>query len=203
VSGRWRRLVDRGRGQVERIAATLRVAQAPSQRPLPRVRIALGAWVPGWVLRLVQALVALSCVALVHPGSGVWFLGALSALLLVLRPSGLVAACFVVFLGFRLAVTPAEPYAASSFLLLFGVHLLVQLARAGSAVPWSARVELQVLVPTALRFVRVQALAQLLALGAAALTARSLALPWVPVLVGAALTVLGWRLLSLLVSNRP
>ena len=178
------------------MVATLWVARRPTHRPLPRVEVALGAWVPGWVLRLVQATVALCCVALVQPGQGIWFLAVLGTVLLVLRPSGMVAACFVVALGLRLAVTAPEPYAVMSFLLLFGVHLLVQLARMGSAVPWLARVELRVLLPTLSRFLWVQALAQLLALGGAALTSQSLALPWLPVLVGASLSVLGWSLLS-------
>ncbi|HEX8487255.1 MAG TPA: hypothetical protein VF642_01820 [Propionibacteriaceae bacterium] len=214
MTGWWHRLVrqgrdqldglaDQGRDQAERLVGTLRLRQLPSYRPLPRVRVALGPWVPGWALRLVQAVVALCCVALLQPGAGTWFLGVAGAFLLVLRPSGIVAACFAAAVGLRLAVISPEPYAVTSFLLLFGVHLLVQLARAGSAVPWAARVELRVLLPTVLRFMTVQALAQLLALSGAALTSQALALPWVPVLVGAALAVLGWGLLSQLTRSGP
>jgi hypothetical protein len=187
--------------QLERWRATLRVGRLPTHRALPVVTVTIGPWAPAVALRLVQAGVALGCVALKPPGSGVWTLAALGALLLVLRPSGIVAACFTFALGFRLAVSPSGPWLPQAFVLLLGLHLLVELGRLVAGVPWNARVQLRVLLPAARRFLPVQALAQLLALVGAVLTSTGVTVPWVPVLVGVALTGLAWLLLSRLTGS--
>lgn len=189
----WR---DEAKVQLDRLRATLRIGGPAAQRPLPRVGIAVGAWVPGWGLRLAVAIVALVCSALLHPGHTLWVLAGLGALVVLARPSGVAAAVFAFALGFRLAVSPGDPFAATPYLLLFGVHLLITLARVASLTPWTAKIDLQVLVPPVRRFLALQVLVQLLAIAGAAVTASSVTVPWLPVLVGVALTLLAWQLLS-------
>lgn len=181
--------------QAARWSATVRFGRLPTQRPLPRVRVRLGPWVPALVLRGVQVLVALACVALVAPGPGWRTVAVLGALLLVVRPSGIVAGCYAFALGFGLAVSSSSPWSLRSFALLLGLHLLVELARQTAGVPWATHVDLRVLVPAGRRFLPVQALAQLLALGGAGLSSTALTVPWLPVLVGVALTLLAWAVL--------
>ncbi len=196
VSARLERWRTAAGEQAGRLLRTLRIGRAPSARPLPRVAISMGPWVPALVLRVGVAGVALACLALLTPGTGVWVAGALAALVMVARPSGIALSIFVVALGLRLALTTSEPFAWRSFALLFGVHLLVQLGRVVSNVGWSARIDLRVLASPARRFLLLQAFAQVLALGGALLTSASVAVPWLPVLVGVALTLLAWQLLS-------
>jgi hypothetical protein len=192
----WERWRTAAGEQAGRLLRTLRIGRAPSMRPLPRVTVAMGRWVPVLVLRVGVAAVALACLALLAPGTAIWVLGSLAAVAIVLRPSGIVVSIFAVALGLRLALTGSEPFAWRSFALLFGVHLLVQLGRLVSNVGWSARVDLGVLVSPARRFLLLQAFAQLVALGGALLTSASVTVPWLPVLVGVALTLLAWLLLS-------
>ena len=200
VPNRTVRTVERWRTatgvQAARLRRTLRIGRAPSVRPLPRVTIAMGPWVPALALRVGVAAVALACLALSTPGTAIWVVGALAAATVVLRPSGIAVSIFAVALGLRLALTGSEPFAWRSFALLFGVHLMVQLGRLASNVSWAARVDLRVLVSPARRFLLLQAFAQLLALGGALLTSASVTVPWLPVLVGVALTLLAWQLLS-------
>ena len=181
-----------------RLLRTLRVGRPPSQRPLPRVRIALGPRLPGAVLRLVVPLVALGCVSLLQPGTFTSVLAVVGAVLLAVRPSGVAAGCYVVGLGLLLALAPADPFSLIPHLLLFGVHLLVQLGAIASVVPWSAVVDARVLVSPARRFLVAQVFAQLLAVLAAALSSTSLTLAALPVLAVAGLTLLAWWLVSLL-----
>jgi hypothetical protein len=151
--------------------------------------------VPALVLRVGVAAVALACLALLAPGNRLWVVGALAALAMVLRPSGMILSLFIVALGLRLAFASPEPFSWRSFALLFGVHLLVQLGRLASNVGWQTRVDLKVLVSPARSFLLLQAFAQLLALVGALLTAAAVTVPWLPVLAGVALTLLAWRLL--------
>jgi hypothetical protein len=73
---------------------------------------------------------------------------------------------------------------------------MVQLGAIASTVPWSSVVDLRVLVSPARRFLLLQAFAQLVALGGAALTSATVSVPWLPVLVGVGLTLLAWQLMS-------
>ncbi len=197
------RLREGVREQAQRMLQTVGISRSLSQRPLPKVRIRLGPRVPGAVFQLLVAAVALASASLVVRGPISTFFAVAGAVLVIVRPSGIACAGYAVGLGFLLAVSPSEPLAPRSFLLLAGVHLLVQLGAVASGVGWSAVLDLRTLVSPLRRFVVVQALAQLLALGGAALSSSSVTLPWVPVLVGVALTALAWAILSRLSQRRP
>lgn len=193
-----RRITSRAADPAARLLRTLRVGRSPSERPLPRVRIAVGPRLPGAVLRLVVPLVALGCAALLQPGPLSTVLALVGAAVLAVRPSGVAAGCYVVGLGLLLALSPADPFSLTPYVLLFGVHLLVQLGAVASVVPWSAVVDARVLVSPARRFLVAQVFAQLLAVLAAAVTSTSLTLSALPVLAVAGLTLLAWWLVSLL-----
>jgi hypothetical protein len=195
------RVVERAREQGRRLLRTVRIGRPPSQRPLPKVRIDLGPWLPGPVLRVSVGVVALVGAALLATGPVSWTFAILGAVLLVVRPSGIAAGVYAFGLGFLLALAPAAPFAGRSFLLLLIVHLLVQLGAVASSLPWTAVLDLRVLVPPARRFLPVQAGAQLLALAGAALTRATVSVPWLPVLVGAALTAVAWLVLNRLVDT--
>lgn len=195
-SGPLHRLGDRALVVAQRLLRTLRIGRLPSQRPLPRVRIAMGPRVPGWVLRCSVGLVGLATALLLVGGPLSGFLAVCGAVLMVLRPSGIVCAGYALGLGLLLALAESAPFAPRAFMLLFGVHLMVQLGAIASTVPWSSVVDLRVLVSPARRFLIGQAFAQLLALLGAALSSTSVSVPWLPVLVGVGLTLLAWRVMS-------
>lgn len=195
------RVADAVRDQTQRILLTVGIGRSLSQRPLPRVRIAVGPRVPGVVLRLVVALVAVASASLLVTGPVSTFIAVAGAVLLLVRPSGASCAGYAFALGFALAVSATEPFALRSFLLLFGVHLLVQLGSVAGLAGWTVVLDLRVLVSPLRRFLVIQVLVQLLALGGAALSSTAVTLPWVPVLVGVALTATAWLLLSRL--TRP
>lgn len=184
------------REQGRRLVRTLRFGRPASQRPLPRVRIQGGPWVVGTVLRLAVAVVAIGCAALLATGPQSWALAIAAAGVLLLRPGGFAAGGFALGLGLALALSPAAPFAPRVFLLLFGVHLLFQLAALAGSVGWTTVVELRVLVPPLRRLLAGQVFAQLLALGGAELSSARLSVAWLPVLVGIALTGLAWRVLG-------
>jgi hypothetical protein len=192
----WR---DEARIQLDRVLATLRIGRASSQRPLPRVGIAFGAWLPAWVLRGGVAGVALACAALLTPGPGLWAVAVLGALAVLVLPGGAAVAFYAFALGFGLAVAGGPGPAIRPYLMLFGVHLFVTLGRTVGVAPWSSRVDLHVLVPPLRRLLALQVLVQPLALVGAILTSAAVSVPWVPVLVGVGLAVLGWWLLSQLI----
>ena len=81
------------------------------------------------------------------------------------------------------------------------MHLLVQLGALASSVPWTAALDLRVLLSPARRFLAWQLVAQLLGLAGAAVTASGLTVPWLPVLAGVAVTALLWWLLSRLMAR--
>jgi hypothetical protein len=152
--------------------------------------------VPGWVLRFCLAAAALGCTWLLQPGTLLKVLGVAFALLLAIRPGGMVGATIAVILGLGLLASSSNVFSWRSYALLFGVQLLVSLAILVGNVGWTATLELRALLGPARRFVVLQAAAQMLALVGAAVTATSLSVPLLPVLVGIGLAVLAWMLLS-------
>jgi hypothetical protein len=100
------RFAERAKDQAQRVLRTLRIGRLPSQRPLPRVGIAIGPRMPGWVLRSSVGLVALGTASLLIGGPLSGFLAVAGALLMVARPSGIACAGY--------AVGPPSPRARSA-----------------------------------------------------------------------------------------
>jgi hypothetical protein len=146
-------------------------------------------------------VLAIGCVALVAHTTFLWVVAGSAALALAARPGGLAIGIFASILGFALATSTWTPGAPRSYLLLFGLHLLVQLVLLVGPVRLIAVLDLRVLLGPARRFLLLQVFAQGLALGGAKLSAAGVSLPWLPVVVGAGLVVLAWRLLSRLTAR--
>lgn len=179
----WRDLVRAELRQVPGGLPTLR----PRRR---RVTVVTGAWVPGWVLRLVCVVLALGDVRLAGAGDTLTVLGALLAALVLIRPGGVGPVLVVAFTALVLATSGGGGWRPESFLLLLGTHLLVQLGAVLGRTSWAARVELRALAVPAPRFLAVQLAAQLVAVLGAAVAGGRLELPWLAVLAAVGLAVL-------------
>ena len=164
-------------------------------RPLPRVQATLRTPVPAWMLRGVQLVVVFACVAVAAPNPLGWFAGIVLGGLMVALPRPFWAALFAAWAGV-VVLTAGDPFPASVFALLFGVHLLLVLTAALDRIPLSARVELTVLAAPARRFVVVQVFSQALALLAAWVTAAVVSVVWVAVAAGALVAVVMWVLVA-------
>jgi hypothetical protein len=190
------RLLLGAQEQRQRLTQTLRIDRSPSQRPLPRVGIGCGPWLPAWVLRVVQTAVAVGCISLLQTDKFLAVVALIAALALLVRPGGLSCGIFAVILGLDLSTAVPNAIGWRSYLLIFGLHLVVLLAMLAPTLRWNAAVELRMLVSPARRFVVLQSAAQLLALCGAAVSGLSLSLPWLAAAVGIGLAVLAWWLLS-------
>lgn len=176
---------------LRRIRATLRPGSAPTERPRPRVQIATTRAVPAWALRLALLTVGLVCVVVIGQSvvSAVILSGAL--LFVVAMPGSVSTAVFAVGIG--LSLLAFEPGAVSGavsgpgVILLAGVHLVAVLGSVLGQVTLRTAVELRALVPTARRYVVIQAAAQVLALVAGWLSERAVVVTALPILAVLAL----------------
>ncbi len=154
----------------------------------PSVQVVLGAWLPGWGLRLALGALALSCASLVVRGPAAWVvLIALSAAV-VIWPAGVAPAAIVVVLGVVYAArgpstgSGTEAALLQTALLLLGLHALASWALLIGRASWKTRVELGALVAPLRRFLGVQAFVQPLALLGGWLAGRTPGLAVLPVL---------------------
>jgi hypothetical protein len=175
-----RRLLDRTR-------RALWFVRTGPQRPAVTVR--LRRWVPGWTIRACCVLVAVGCLLLTGAPAPLTGIVCVLAVLLLVLPGGVLPAVLAVLVGvcalyLNPAVTSARP-----FLILAGVHLLVQLAALTSRTGFRARVELGVLLVALRRYLPVQAGAQAVALLGLAITRQRLEVAWLPVLGVVSLTL--------------
>jgi hypothetical protein len=166
----------------------------PTLRPRRRrVDVGLGPHLPGWLLRLVCAAVALGCVVLAGAGSTLTTIGALLALGLVVRPGGALPMSVLGFVAFVLTTSGGGAVRPGSFAVLAGTHLFVQLAAVVGPFGWSVRVELRALLAPARRYLPVQLAAQLVALVGALLTLGRVELAWsAPLAALAVATLVVW-----------
>lgn len=173
---------------LRRVRATLQPGSAPTERPRPRVRIETTRAVPAWALRLLLLAVGAVCVVVIGQSvvSQVILTGAL--LVVVAMPGGVSAGVFAVMVGLSLLAfdpgTPSAglPVSADAVVLLAAVHLIAVLGSVLGQVPLRTTVELRALLPTARRYVIIQATAQLLALVAGWLSEREVVVTALPVL---------------------
>ena len=183
TASRWAPLRDR---VVELARSTPRTL--PTLRPpRPRVRLALGPAVPGWLLRL--PCMALVGVAVVGAGAGdvLTVLGLLLAVGLVVRPGGAWPVVALGFVAFVLLTAGGGPWRSGAFVALATGHLFVQLAALLGPCGWSVRVELGVLLVALRRYLPIQAAAQLSLLAGAVVASGRLELPWLAPAAGLAI----------------
>jgi len=174
------------RERVVRLLWALRITQPESQRPLPRVRIALRRAVPGWALRLAGLAVGAGCLAVVAPSLPLLVLACVALLFWLIRPGGVAVAGYLLVVGLAVLVQP-DPFAPAGFVAAAATHLLLALSCLLGPAGWSARFELSTLGPVLLRWLVLQAVVQTLGLAGRWIGTLGLALPVLPLLAGAAL----------------
>jgi hypothetical protein len=164
----------------------------------PRVQLALGPAVPGWLLRALLLVLAGVAVQAAGAGSTLLGVGLLVAVGPVVRPGG---AWPVVVVGFVavVALTAGDgAWRPGAFVALAASHLLVAVAALLGPFGWSVRVEAAVLLVLLRRHLPVQAATQLVALVGAVVAQGRVELGWLGPLaalaVGALVVVLGPRL---------
>lgn len=171
---------------------------APRRRPHPppRVEVVTGSTVHAWALRLMMVAALAGALALVTRSQGHWLVAVALLAGIAARPDGIAPALFVGGLGLLVLTGPADPWQARVFLLVFAVHLAVELGAVAGALPVEARVEWRVLARAVPVFLGVQAVAQTLALLGAWVAGQPPAMPWLPLVAAAGVAVLSWAVTS-------
>lgn len=152
-------------------------------------RIALGAAMPGWALRLLAVAVAVAAMWMLQLALPLLIGFAVAMLIGGVRPSTYLL--WGGLLGVPLSLLAADPHAWRTASALLAVHLVHVLASLAQAIPLAATVQLRALRPTAVRFVGVQSVAQ--AVGGAAMllpVPRENGVAWAAVLGAAAVGAL-------------
>lgn len=156
----------------------------------PRVTVKLGPTVPGWALRALFLLVVLGCGLLTSAGvPGLVVLLGLAGVAVV-RTGGVLPAVVAVLLAVFALPGSAAPFEARGFVLLAGLHLVMQLGATFGRTRWDARFELRALGVVGRRYLVVQVVSQVLALLAAVVTQGQLQAAWFPPLAVVALALL-------------
>ena len=163
-------------------------------RAEPRMRIRIERPVPGWVLRAVLAVVLLGCALTVAGNPAQVALGGAAAGLLAWRPHALLLGCVIAVLAGMLLIADPGGLTWQLLVLVLGTHVAWRLGVLASVVPWSGLVEAGVLADAGRPFLGIQALAQVLALGATSLTPAA-PIPWLAVGAALALAGLAWMML--------
>ena len=179
-------------GREAPLAWLSRVAIRAPQRP--RVAIELGPTVRTWALRAACAGAAASCVLLVTSVIGHWVVAAAIIVALTAWPSSGAPSAFVVGVGLLVLTSPAAPTHPRLFLLVFGVHLTLELAAVLGDLPWVARVELRALRGFAARFLAIQLISQMIAFVGVSMPHSQSSVAWLPLAAGTALALLSWGL---------
>jgi hypothetical protein len=174
------RLVDRAR-------RALWFVRTGRQRPAVTVR--LRRWVPGWTIRACCVLVAVGCVLLTGAPKPLTGVVSVVAVLLVVLPGGVLPAVLAVLVGVCALYLDPALTSVRPFLILAGLHLVVQLAALTGRTGLRARVELGVLLAALRRYLPIQAVAQAVALLGLALTRQRLEVAWLPVFGVVSLTL--------------
>lgn len=123
-----------------------------AERPLPRVGVALGSSIPGWVLRAAAAIATggLLAVAMqrtaVYPAFG-WTIVSIVTAVMAIWPATPVAHAAVVAAGFLIALDGHGPFDPVVFALIPLGYAAVRLAWWAERVTLAARVELAAFVP--------------------------------------------------------
>lgn len=164
-------------------------------RPHPRVTISLGPTIPAWSLRLVIAAIATWCAVLVISQPLHWAVAVPTILMMATGGAGSAASIFVVGTGVAV-LTSEAPTTFRLLLLVFGVHLAVELTALLGDVHWAALVERRILWRSTPRFLLIQTAAQSMALFGAWTTVTGPLTQAFPVLAGAMLACGAWMVLA-------
>lgn len=179
-----------------RLYRTFAFRASEFERPLPPVGIELRRAAPAWALNATVALIALIGAATLATRPFHWVLAVVAAGAMAARPHPGMAQAYAAALGAGLVLTSYQPWSARVFVLVFAVHLMVQLASIVQGLHWSTRVEAAVLAAPARRFAIVQSGAQCAAVLSAWVAMREVDAVWLSVAAGAGLAAVAWALLT-------
>ena len=133
----------------------------------PPVQVDVGAWLPGWSLRLALGALALGCALSVVGGPVAWILLIGLSAAVVVWPSGVAPSAVVVAIAIVHAAGPQTEHGEAMLhtaLLLLGLHALAQWGLLIGRASWTGKVELGALLAPLPRFLGIQAFVQPLAL---------------------------------------
>lgn len=182
---------------LDRVKRTVAINRDETVRPLPPITVDLGTSLlsrtaSARMLNLLVALLAFGCTAVLISHWLLWIPALLAIGAMAVRPEPGTAQFYAVLLGVGLALSTDDPWSIRSFLLLFGVHAMVQLGSLSQGLSSTTRVECAVLAAIGRRFAVVQIGAQAVAAAAAAIATRDVQIVWLSVAAGAALALLAW-----------
>ena len=177
-----------------RLARTLDFREPSWVRPLPRVGIRIGPWLPAWAVRVCAVLVAAACVAMVATSRPQWVLASVLIGLMLLRPSGAPPALFALWLGLQVATGTDHSYAVEASGLVLGLHLVAMFFTTTADLHPRTRVELRVLAPPLRRLAMIQAVVQPVTWATMTLAAGEFTVAWLPVIAAVGLVVASWVL---------
>ena len=177
-----------------RLVRTLDFREPSWVRPLPRVGIQIGRWVPAWAVHVCAAAVAGACIAMVATSRPQWVLASVLVVLMVLRPSGAPPALFALWLGLQVATSDVESYALEASGLVLGLHLVAVLLTAATDLRPRTRIELRVFAAPLRRLVVIQALVQPVTWATMTLAAGDVTVRWLPIVAAVGVVVVSWAL---------
>lgn len=187
---RTRRLLETG----IRIVRTLDFREPSWVRPLPRVRIRTGRWVPAWVVHVLAAAIAIGCIATVAATRSEWAIPSVLVALMLVRPAGAPPALLALWLGLQVATSEVSAHTLEASGLVLGLHLLaVLLVTAGDVQP-RTRIELRVFVGPVRRLGAIQAFVQPVTWATMTLAARDVTVRWFPIVAAVCVVVASWVL---------
>jgi hypothetical protein len=186
----WRRLAEAG----SRLVRTFDIREPSWVRPLPRVGIRIGRWVPAWTVHVCAASVAVACIAMVATSRPQWVLASVLVGLMLLRPSGAPPALFALWLGLQVATSDIASFTLVASGLVLGLHLVTVLLVAAADLSPRTRVELRVFAAPLRRLVIIQALVQPVAWATMSLAASDITLRGLPIVAAVGLAAVSWTL---------
>lgn len=185
----------------DRLTARLRRMQESSRRfstaldqPRPRVVLDLGAWVPGWMARLVSVALGTAAVLVLHPAPFATVLLGVALALLAIRPNAITGAAFCGLTGLIWLMAPPTTWPTDAALIALGAATWM-LAAPLSGLSARTRIEVAALLPSLWRYLIIQAISQLLLAGGLLLGSLHLSgstVTIVAVCCGAGIAAAGW-----------
>ena len=191
----WRRVVETG----SRLVRTLDFREPSWVRPLPRVGIQMGRWVPAWVVHVLAGAVATGCIALVASSRPQWILASILVALMLVRPAGAPPALFALWLGLQVATSDVIAYNLAAAGLVFGLHLVAVLLTAVADLGLATRVELRVFAGPVRRMVVIQAAVQPVTWATMTLASGEVTVRWLPIVAAFGVVVASWILVRRIV----
>ena len=193
----WGRIIETG----GRLVRTLDFREPSWVRPLPRVEVKLGRWVPAWVVSVVAGAVAVGCIAMVASSRPQWILALILVGLMLVRPAGAPPALFALWLGLQVATSYVTAYTLEASGLVFGLHLVAVLLTTAADLGLATRIELRVFAGPFRRMLVIQAVVQPVTWATMTLATGDVIVRWLPIVAAFGVVVASWVLVRLVVRS--